>query len=107
MLFFLFFTFFPKTETLGYTISQSNINTIEKAMTNYQMQRERPCSIVMLGNFYSFHFNRHDPNFQTINWNLNKVNVNETLHADGRNLIFGTGCSIFVLSDDLVSFRFY
>ena len=104
MFFFLFFVFILKTEALGYAISQNNIITIENAMMNYQMQTKRPCSIVIMGNFNFFHLTKTDPNFQITKWNLNEVNVNETLHEDGKNLIFGTGCTFFVISDDLVSF---
>ena len=85
------------------SIIKTNEEKIEQAMTKYQNQLKRPCTVVTFGQLESFNLKRNDPAFQFTTLDLDWINVNDTLHQDGKNLAFGTGCTIFALESNLVS----
>ena len=87
------------------TIIKTNEQKIEQAMTNYQNQLKRPCTVVTFGQVETFHLKRNDPEFQFTTLDLNKINIKDTLLQGGRNLAFGTGCTIFALETNLVSIK--
>ena len=82
-----------------------NEQKIEQAMTKYQNLLKRPCAVVTFGQLESFDLKRNDPEFQFTTLDLDKINIKDTLHQDGKNLAFGTGCTIFALKTDLVSMK--
>ena len=87
------------------SIVKTSEQKIEQAMTQYQNKLKRPCTVVTFGQLESFHFKRNEPEFQFTTLDLDKINITFILHQDGRNLAFGTGCTIFVLEKFLVSIK--
>ena len=85
------------------SIVKTSEQKIEQAMTQYQNKLKRPCTVVTFGRLGSFHLKRNDPLFQFTILDLDRININDTLHQDGKNLAFGTGCTIFALESNLVS----
>ena len=85
-----------------------DIESIAKAkeiIKKYQSFTNKPCTILHLNFDLLFKWNEGypDPLLQQISWRPNGQNMSKVLNEDGSNLIFATGCSVFIVDIEFVN----
>ena len=74
---------------------------VRKFIEMYQKQQDKPCTIVGLGlnhKLHTFKEDENDPLFQHIFWKIELgLDVKKFLMPDTRNLLFNTGCTIYIV----------
>ena len=108
-----FLEFFTIFSTVLFEMALANQQKLNAAIILYQEQQMRPCTLITILNQ-----NRNDqtprlkiamemlldnPEFQFLTWNIDSISLNKTFTEDKRNFIFSSGCTIFIVEENLVS----
>ena len=75
-------------------------SAVRRFIEMYQSQQGKPCTIVGIGldhRLHNFEEDENDPKFQHIFWKVELgLEIKKFLMSDTRNLVFNTGCTIYI-----------